>query len=77
MADMIRFDEIVTEVKNLPYDDRLRLVETIVHSLQNEKRLPLKNRKRKNNEEFMKAFGIWENTNVSLASIRDKAWKRR
>jgi len=77
MADMIRFDEIVVEVKNLPYDDRLRLVETIVHSLQKEKRLPLKTRKRKNNEEFSKAFGIWENANVSLASIRDKAWKRR
>lgn len=29
MADMIRFDEIVVEVKNLPYDDRLRLVETV------------------------------------------------
>jgi hypothetical protein len=27
MADMIRFDEIVVEAKNLPYDDRLRLVE--------------------------------------------------
>ncbi len=77
MADMIRFDEIVVEVKNLPYDDRLRLVETIVHSLQNEKRLPPKTRKRKNNEEFTKAFGIWENANVSLVSIRDKAWKRR
>ncbi len=77
MADLIQFEKIVTEVQNLPYVDRLRLVESIVHSLQEEKSVSVKNKKKANHEDFEQAFGIWKNRTISLATIREKAWKRK
>ncbi len=73
MADHMTVTKILREIEQLGYSDRMRLVESIVRSV----RLRADNAPGEttaDNPEVL--FGIWRNRDVTLAGIREKAWRQ-
>lgn len=68
----VAFAKFEQEVEMLSYNDRIKLLEKII------KTLGFENNKKINTKlvDFDAAFGIWQDREVSLESIREKAWAR-
>ncbi len=66
------FNNLVEQVDMLSYTDRLRLLERIANTLQT-RDLPVST---DNSVAFDRAFGLWQSRDISLDSIRQKAWGR-
>lgn len=71
MSD-VAFAKIEQQVELLSYSDRIKLLEKIIKTLGLE---AIKKEKTKS-ADFDAAFGIWKDREVSLKSIRRKAWVR-
>jgi len=73
MADHMTVTRILSEVEQLSYSDRMRLVESIVRSV----RMGTENAPDETTADNPEAlFGIWRNREVTLEGIRGKAWRR-
>ena len=73
MANHMTVTKILREIEQLSYSDRMRLVESIVRSV----RLRTNNAPDEttvDNPEVL--FGVWRNRDVTLAGIREKAWRQ-
>jgi hypothetical protein len=66
------YDDLSEQVNKLSFDERLKLIELIIGTLQIEEKKSSKT----DSAAFDKAFGMWSGKNVSIESIREKAWRR-
>ncbi len=65
-------DDLSNKINMLSFNDRLRLLEILAKTLQ----MDTVSKAEDDSEDFEKAFGIWKNKDVSIDSIRQKAWGR-
>ena len=73
MADHMTVTKILSEIEQLSYSDRMRLVESIVRSIRlMEDRVPSE----ATEDDLDALFGIWRDRDITLAGIREKAWHR-
>ena len=73
MTDHMTVTKILSEIEQLSYSDRMRIVESIVRSVRlSADRVP-DNATEGDPEEL---FGMWRDRDITLARIRDKAWHR-
>jgi diaminopimelate decarboxylase len=77
MSNQETIDKILGEVKELDFSERIHLVESIIHSLRVEEEYENKKKKKGEENKLASLFGIWKDRDVSLDSIRDKAWRRQ
>ena len=74
MAGHMTVSKILSEIEQLSYSDRMKLVESIVRSVRlSEDRVP--HEATEGNPEAV--FGLWGDRDVSLAGIREKAGRQR
>jgi hypothetical protein len=73
MADHMTISKILGEIEQLSYSDRMKLVESIVRSLRLREEHPSHGGTPDSPEEL---FGIWRDRSVTLAEIREKAWRQ-
>lgn len=66
------YKNLSDQIDMLSYADRLRLLEKIVMTLG----VPKTTRQKPVSGEFDAAFGLWRDRDISLDSIRAKAWGR-
>lgn len=65
------FKKISSQIDMLSYKERILLLNKIVSTLHSQKKaIP------KENTDFESAFGLWKDRDVSIDSIRQKAWGR-
>ena len=72
MADHASTRKILSEIQQLSYSDRMKIVESVVRSLRLREDDAPNGRANNGPEEL---FGIWRDRNVSLAEIRERAWR--
>lgn len=73
MADHMTVTKILSEIEQLSYSDRMKLVESIVRSIRlMEDRVPSE----ATEDDLDALFGIWRDRDITLAGIREKAWHR-
>lgn len=73
MADHMTTRKILREIQQLSYSDRMKIVESVVRSLRlREDNTP--GGQTSNGPEEL--FGIWRDRSVTLAGIREQAWRR-
>ena len=73
MADHMTFEEILGEVDHLKDSDKIRLVELVMHSL----RIEMSgNQDVSDGEALESLFGMWRDRDVTLSSVRARAWQR-
>lgn len=65
-------DDLSNKINMLSFNDRLRLLEILAKTLQME----TVSKAGDDTKDFEKAFGIWKNKDVSIDTIRQKAWGR-
>lgn len=66
--------KILSEIEQLSYSDRMKLVESIVRSV----RLRAGRGPGSATEDDPEVlFGMWRDRDVTLAGIREKAWRQR
>ena len=65
------FENLSKQIDMLSYSDRIRLLERIVRSLN----VP-KDRKKTQTSNPEDVFGIWKERDITIESIREKAWNR-
>lgn len=68
----VAFDNLTEQISMLSYTDRLRLLERIAQTLQ----IQDEHTTADVSPAFERAFGMWQSSDVSLESIRQKAWGR-
>jgi len=68
----VTVDDLSSKINMLSFNDRLRLLEILAKTLQ----MDTASKVRDDSEDFDMAFGIWKNKDVSIDSIRQKAWSR-
>ena len=68
----VAFDNLTEQISMLSYTDRLRLLERIAQTLQ----IQDAHTAADVSPAFERAFGMWQSSDVSLESIRQKAWGR-
>jgi len=68
----VTVDDLSSKINMLSFNDRLRLLEILAKTLQ----MDTASKARDDSEDFDMAFGIWKNKDVSIDSIRQKAWGR-
>ncbi len=61
------------QIDALPYNDKLSLLERIIKTLA----IPQEAKTNDSIEGFDEAFGLWKDRDITLESIRSKAWGRR
>ena len=66
------YNDISEQIYTLSFDERIKLLELLVGTLQTSEKATVS----KNAEDFDKAFGMWSKKDVSIESIREKAWGR-
>lgn len=66
------YDDLSKQLNKLSFDEKLKLLELIVGTLHKEE----KSSSKTDSTAFDKAFGMWRGKNVSVESIREKAWRR-
>lgn len=72
MADHMTVTKILSEIEQLSYSDRMRLVESIVRSIRlMEDRVPSE----ATEDDLAALFGIWRDRDITLAGTREKAWR--
>ena len=72
MADHMTVTKILSEIEQLSYSDRMRLVESIVRSIRlMEDRVPSE----ATENDLDALFGIWRDRDITLAGIRERAWR--
>ncbi|MBQ7904959.1 MAG: hypothetical protein IJ361_04295 [Spirochaetaceae bacterium] len=70
MSD-VAFNDLLTQIDMLSYNERLRLLDRIVCSLYAPEK-PVQ----KDSADFDLAFGLWKDREISVSEIRQKAWSR-
>lgn len=70
--DTITYENLSKQVEMLSYSDRIRLLGRIVQLLDVPKNT---NKSEASNPEDV--FGIWRERDISLSTIREKAWGRK
>lgn len=74
MSNDMTVTRILSEIEQLSYSDRMKLVESIVRSV----RLSADRGPDSATEDDPEAlFGMWRDRDVTLAGIREKAWRQR
>lgn len=68
-----RYEAIVEQVEMLSYEDRLHLLGRIIRTLDTDLHY---NQNTEFSEGFDSAFGLWKDTDITLSSVRQKAWGR-
>ena len=68
----IAFENLAKQIDMLSYSDRLRLLERIASTLHVQEAPAATN----DSSAFDRAFGIWKSKDISLESVRQKAWGR-
>ena len=66
------FAQLSSQVDMLSYTERVMLLDKIVNTL----RSPFTTVVRKNETDFEAAFGLWKDRDISVETIRQKAWRR-
>ena len=66
------FAAISNQVEMLSYDERILLLDRIVKTLH----VSAPSAKINDGADFKAAFGLWKNKNISVETIRAKAWGR-
>ena len=65
------YENLSKQIDMLSYSDRIRLLDKIVRSLN----VP-KDRKKTQTSNPEDVFGIWKERDITIESIREKAWNR-
>lgn len=74
MTNDMTVTNILSEIEQLSYSDRMKLVESIVRPV----RLSADRGPGSATEDDPEAlFGMWRDRDVTLAGIREKAWRQR
>ncbi len=68
----IALDNLTEQINMLSYTDRLCLLERIAQTLQVQDAHTTVD----SSQDFDRAFGMWQSRDVSIDSIRQKAWGR-
>ena len=66
------YENLSKQIDMLSYSDRIRLLDKIVRSLN----VP-KDRKKTQTSNPEDVFGIWKERDITIESIREKAWGRK
>ena len=66
------YEKLSGQIDMLSYSDRLRLLAKIVSTLS----VPDESQQKSVTGDFEGAFGLWKDRDVSLESVRAKAWGR-
>ena len=66
------YENLSKQIDMLSYSDRIRLLDRIVRSLN----VP-KDRKKAQTSNPEDVFGIWKERDITIESIREKAWGRK
>jgi predicted RNase H-like HicB family nuclease len=74
MTNDMTVTKILSKIEQLSYSDQMKLVESIVRSV----RLSAGRGSESETEEDAEAlFGMWRDRDVTVAGIREKAWRQR
>ena len=65
-------DDLSNKINMLSFSDRLQLLEILAKTLQ----MDATSKKENDSKDFDDAFGLWKNKDISINTIRQKAWVR-
>lgn len=65
-------DDLSNKINMLSFSDRLQLLEILAKTLQ----MDATSKKENDSKDFDDAFGLWKNKDISINTIRQKAWGR-